>query len=202
MMIRLTSLIMPVSWFNVDFRNGFLYINTNRYTVTPGNYSIKQLLTVLNTFVQDVQFSFDPITYKVKMVAEVPTSLDGPLLVLLGIQPGTGYVLESKYFCDMSGNQAVNVETDFTSIFPSLDARDFGSPSLLARVGITQPFGSVINYLNPSGKDGMLLSSPVLDNIRLVLTQEDRLPLLSVLDYDATLILEFKRTTSTRLTLS
>jgi hypothetical protein len=102
----------------------------------------------------------------------------------------------------MTGNQTINVESDFTSVFPNLDARDFGSPALLARIGVTQPFGCIVNYENYNGRDGLLLSSPLVTSIRLVLTQEDRLPLLALLDWDAVIQLRFVRTIDTRLRLT
>jgi hypothetical protein len=200
--MRLISFIMPNSMYAVNIYNNTILINEAECTVTPGNYSIKQLIAVLNTFVDGIVFTFDSITYKAKMTSATLTTLEGPLLVLLGILPATGTVLESKHIVDMTGNQTINVETDFTSIFPNLDARDFGSPALLARVGVTQPFGGIVNWQNVNTRDGLLLSSPIVTSIHLVLTQEDRLPLLATLDYDAVIQLRFVRTIDTRLRLT
>jgi hypothetical protein len=94
--MRLISFIMPNSMYVCNIYNNTLFINDIEYRVTPGNYSIKQLIAVLNTFVDGISFTFDSITYKAKMTAATLTTLDGPLLVLLGILPATGTVLESS----------------------------------------------------------------------------------------------------------
>jgi hypothetical protein len=200
--MRLTSLIIPVSWFVVNLHNNVIVINGDEYTITQGNYNIKQLIVELNKLISGIVFTFNTITYKATMTSTMPTSLDGPLLPLLGIEPATGTLLQSKHIIDMTSNQTINVETDFTSLFPNLDARDFGSPALLSRVAVTQPFGGIVSYENHAGIDGILLSSPIITSLRIVLTQEDRLPLLSVLDWDAVIQLQFKRTVDTRLRLA
>jgi hypothetical protein len=201
MYIRVLSFVCPVSWFVVSVHYNTLVINGSEYIVSEGNYSIGQLCTAISKLVAGVSFTFDTITHKVRMSATSFTTLSGSMLTLLGIQPGAGVELVSYQTCDLSGNNSVSVECDYNSNFPNIDARMMGSSGLLTRIPVCGSSGSIVNFQNFSGRDGLLISERGLTKCRLQLTDEDRRPLRSTLDWDLTLQVVFVKSYDTRLRL-
>jgi hypothetical protein len=201
MYIRVISFICPVSWFPVSIHFNTLVINGSAYSIPEGNYSILQLCQAISSLVQGVKFTFDSITHKVKMTSTVPVTLSGSMLTLLGIQPGAGTELVSQQTCDLTGNNSISISCDYNSPFPNIDARELGSSGLLTRISVAAGNGSIVNYENFNGRDGLLISEKSLTRCRLQLTDEDRRPLRATLDWDLTLQVQFVQSYDTRLRL-
>ena len=201
MYIRVISFICPVSWFVVSVHSNTIVIGGITYTVPEGNYSIIQLCKAISALAAGVIFSFDTITHKVTMSSTVYTTLSGSMLTLLGIQPGGGAELVSQQTCDLTGNNSVSIECDYNSSFPNIDARQLGSSGLLTRIPVCAGSGSIVNFQNFTGRDGLLISEKTLTRCRLQLTDEDRRPLRATLDWDLTLQVVFVQSYDTRLRL-
>jgi hypothetical protein len=202
MYIRVVSFICPISWFVVSVHTNTIVIGGISFSVPEGNYSISQLCKAISVLASGVVFTFDSITHKVTMTSSAFTTLSGPMLVLLGIQPGAGVELVSQQSCDMSGNNSISIECDYNSAFPNIDARQLGSSGLLTRIPVCGSSGGVINFQNFSGRDGLLISERTLTRCRLQLTDEDRRPLRATLDWDLTLQVVFVKSYDTRLRLA
>jgi hypothetical protein len=199
MYVRVISFICPISWFVVSVHYNTILINGSTFILEEGDYSVKQLCTTLSALVPGIRFDFSTTSKKVRMTSATPTSLDGTLLTLLGIAPGTGLTLQTKHCCDLTGNNAVTIDSSFSSAFPNIDARPFGSSGLLTRIASGQSTGGVIRFENFSGRDGLLITDPCLSSITLMLTDEDARPLRATLDYDITLQVQFVRSYDTRM---
>jgi hypothetical protein len=198
MYIRVISFICPVSWFNVSIHYNTIIINDITFNLEEGDYSVKQLCSTLSTLVSGVTFDYNCINKKVRMSSTTPTSLDGSLCILLGIEPATGTVLLSKHVCDLSGNNTVNVDSAFSSAFANIDARPNPSAGLLTRIASSNSSG-VILFENFSGRDGLLITEEVLQSVRIMLTDEDSRPLRATLDYDLCLQVQFVKSHNTRM---
>jgi hypothetical protein len=201
MYLRAVSFICPVSWFVVSVHYNTLIINDTIYSVPEGNYNIIQLCGAISRLQSGVNFIFNEITRKVRMNSLEVITLGGSMLALLGIRPGTGKELLSYHTCDMTGNNAISIECDYNSNFPNVDVRMMGSTGLLTRIPVSTGSGSIVNFQNFSGRDGMLISDRLLTKCRLRLTDEDRRPLRSTLDWDLTMQVVFVKTYDTRLKL-
>jgi hypothetical protein len=200
--LRVISFICPVSWYAVSIHYNTLSINGLTYSLEEGNYSISQLCTAASRLVPGVTFTFNNITNKVTMSSSVGNvTLGGTMLSLLSIEPSSGVTLVSKHTVDLTGNNAISVTCDYNSTSPNVDAREVGSAGLLTRIPVGVGSGSVVNFQNFSGRDGLLITESMLTRVRLRLEDEDRRPLRAALDYDITLQLEYIPTFNTRMKL-
>jgi hypothetical protein len=198
MYVRVISMVMIVSWFNVSIHYNTIIINGTTFTLEEGDYSIKQLCSTLCSLIPGVYFEYNCINKKVRMTSATPTSLDGSLCILLGITPATGTVLVSKHVCDLTGNNTINVDSGFSSAFANIDARPNPSSGLLTRIASSQGAGTIL-FENFSGRDGLLITEDVLTSVRIMLTDEDNRPLRATLDYDLSLQVQFVPSYNTRM---
>jgi hypothetical protein len=201
MYLRVIQFICPVSWHPVSIHTNTIIINSVSYSVEEGNYSIVQLCAAISKLVDGVTFTFNAINRKVIMSSDTLTSLDGSMLLLLGITPAAGFHLQSKHTCDLTGNNAISVNCDYASAFPNIDARELGSTGLLTRIPVAAGIGTIVSYQNSAGRDGLLISDKTLTRCRLQLTDEDRRPLRATQDFDITLQIEFVPSYDTRMRL-
>jgi hypothetical protein len=199
MYLQCLSFTMPNVFHVVNEYNNHITINNYNYTLAIGNYSIFQLVGVLTGLDPNVKCTYDGITLKVTFTSEANITLDGPLCLLLGISANSsGTLISSKYTVDMSGTNSIYILTDLSSSNSNIDSRA-GSDSVLCRVPVTTPAGSIIRYIDFNGRAGLLLDDDVINSIRVVLEDEMRMPLLATLDWQLTLQVRFLYTGRQRM---
>lgn len=175
----------------VNNYNNHITINGYDYILAPGNYSIYQLVGVLTGLDPAVICSFDNITLRVTFSSAANITLSGPLLVLLGIeQNSSGTTVASSNIINMAGIQSIYISTNLTSSNPNIDSMS-GSDTVLCRVPIATPPGSIVTYIDFNGRSGLLLDDTILTSIQLLLTDENNLPLLCSSDWTITLQARF-----------
>lgn len=199
MYLQCLSFTLPNVFHVVNEYNNHIVINSIDYTLAVGNYSIFQLVGVLTTLDPNVKCKYDGITLKVTITSATNITLSGPLCLLLGIPVNSsGKVISSTHTVDMSGTNSIYILTDLTSSNSNIDSRA-GSDSVLCRIPVTTPAGSIIQYADFNGRAGLLLDDDVLNGIRVLLEDEMRLPLLATLDWQLTLQVRFLFTNRQRM---
>ena len=199
MYLQVLSFTMPNVFHVVNEYNNHIVINGYDYTLAVGNYSITQLVAVLTKLDANVSCRFDSITLQAIFTSETTLTLSGPLCVLLGIpENSAGTTIASTHTVDMSGTNSAYLLTDLSSSSSSIDSR-VGSDSVLCRIPVTTPAGSIIQYQDFNGRAGLLLDDDAVSQIRLLLEDEDRRPLLATLHWQLTLQVRFLYTGRQRM---
>jgi hypothetical protein len=185
--LRLLSFTLPISWFPINARNNEITLNTNTFTLTPGNYSASSLMTALNLLIAPYSCTFDQTTCKVSIASGTTFTVSGSLCSPLGIVPGSsGMSVSSAYTVDLTGAaNSVYVMVDCSG--DNIDCRDGQSTNVLCRVPITAPLMGIEQFWDPSSQAGMLVTATGLSSIRITLEDEDRNPIECTLDWEATL---------------
>jgi hypothetical protein len=190
--LRCLNFTCPISWYPLNKYYSQIILNGTEHIIPDGNYSIKQLCTVLSNLVPAINFTHDPITMKVIASSDTPFSIDGSILPILGILPQFNKYMTSKFTYDLSSNNSIYVLTNLSSPTPNRDVRRVDSGSVLCRIPVgNKGMGEVLDYENYSGTDGLRLDTEVIETITIILQTEDRTELLSTLDYDLSLQVSF-----------
>lgn len=190
--LQVLSFTMPHCMHVVSLYNNRLKISDHDFTLEPGNYSIYQLVAVLNKLDPNVSCRFDSITLKCIFTSATSCTIDGPLCKVLGIPAGSrGTTIASTQTVDLSGCNSIYVLTDLTCSNANLDSRaDAGN--LLCRIPISVPPAGIIEFTDFSGRSGLLLDSDALaGSFRIQLQDEDRRPLLCSLAWQMCLQCRF-----------
>ena len=200
--IQVLSFTMPNVFHVVNEYNNHIVINNYDYTLDVGNYSVYQLVAVLTKLDPNVTCKFDSITLMATFTSTTPLTLSGPLCALLGIAEGsTGLSVSSTHTVDMSGTNSIYLLTDLSSSNSNVDSRA-GSDSVLCRIPVTTPAGSIIQYQDFNGRAGLQLDDDCIQSVRLLLEDENRMPLLATLHWQLTLQVRFLYTGRQRMAVN
>eukprot|EP00953_Heterococcus_sp_UTEX-ZZ885_P017185 9620-Heterococcus_DN1.PRE.3 len=189
--VQLIDLTLPVSWHVINEYNNELVINGTGFALTPGNYSVRTLVSTLSTLLApDISVSFDTITLKLTLTALFPLTVSGSLCSVLGIVPGsTGLSLSSQHTVDLTGQNSVYVLSDFSTSNNNIDTR--GNSSVFCRIPVTAAPMQVLQHEDYQGLSGLLLDTDTLMSVHLKLEDEEYRPLLCTLHWEATLQIQF-----------
>jgi hypothetical protein len=135
--VQLIDMTLPVSWHVINEYNNELVINGTGVALTPGNYSVRTLVSTLSTLLSpDIRVAFDSITLKLTLAALFPLTVSGSLCSVLGIVPGsTGLSLSSLHTVDLTGQNSVYVLSDFSTSNNNIDTR--GNSSVFCCIPVT-----------------------------------------------------------------
>jgi hypothetical protein len=189
--VQLIDLTLPVSWHVVNEYNNELVINGTGVALTPGNYSVRTLVSTLSTLLApDIRVSFDNITLKLTLSALFPLTVSGSLCSVLGIVPGsTGLSLSSLHTVDLTGQNSVYVLSDFSTSNNNIDTR--GNSSVFCRIPVTAAPMQVLQHEDYQGLSGLLLDTDTLLSVHLKLEDEEYRALLCTLHWECTLQIQF-----------
>lgn len=113
--VSLTSCKFINAFYNIDEHNNVFSSDLFDIVVTPGNYSIKQLIEYLNAEQAYATFSYDTITYKVTITCSVLDVYQSTLLPVLGFVNEDFTILTlaiSQYVFNLSGVNAIYISLD------------------------------------------------------------------------------------------
>jgi hypothetical protein len=160
--VQLIDMTIPLSWHVVNQYCNELVINGVLYTLEPGNYSVRTLVSALSTLLSptQVQVAFDSITLKCKLTSVTPITVSGSLLSVLGIVPSTGTTLSSLHTVDLTGQNSIYILSDFVTSNNNIDTR--GNSSVFCRIPVTAAPMQVLQHEDYNGKSGLLLDSDSL----------------------------------------
>jgi hypothetical protein len=196
--VQLIDMTIPVSWHVVNFYNNQLLINGVEYILTQGNYSVRTLVTALNTLIPDVTTTFNDITLKVTLSSTEPFTVSGTLCNVLGIvstdTAGTDSAnastsISSRHTVDMTSQNSIYILSDFTSSNSNIDTNQSGS-SVFCRIPVDCAPMQVLQHEDYNGKSGLLCDGDI-SSVHLKLLDEDFNPLLNTLHWQATLQVSF-----------
>lgn len=85
---------IPISIYMINGKNNQMTLNGQDYVIPPGNYTITQMITYLNTVNADIQFVYDPTTnvtnkITVTVTPTAPVVISGSASSILGFVNGT-----------------------------------------------------------------------------------------------------------------
>jgi len=118
--VALKNVQMPIGFYNIRSPYNSFTINSNAYTVNPGNYNLGTLVNTLNGLVTPSVGSFSVSgltnTFQYTPAQGVSVPLSGTLMNLLGFTSGQSGVAQNSYI--------INFDTYVYLYFP-----DFGTSS-------------------------------------------------------------------------
>ena len=189
--ITLLSFSLPISWYIVTTNNQTLVIDGTSFSIPIGNYTVYTLLTALNALVPQT-VTYDKSTNRYTFSSDDSFSLDNDstCLGLIGFSTGaSGTSVTSDLCADLTGENSIYVLTQFNE--SNVDCRTGNIGSVLARVPILEPHGSVAQYLDFSGRAGIRVEDDTISYIQILLEDESRQPLQAQIPWEATLQLQF-----------
>jgi len=180
MVLGLEQASIPTSIYQVNAKNNEMTLSSQVYTIPPGNYTITQMITFLNTVNATIQFEYLNVTNNIK-VTITPTAsvvIAGSASSILGFVNGT-------YLNPHTFTNVVNL-TSTTGIIIQIDNvtttnRDNSGKTgaTLARIPITCAPLRILQYINFTPFFSMIANRE-LSYLRVKLLNDDYSPLTLV----------------------
>lgn len=180
MVLGLEQASIPTSIYQVNSKNNEMTLSGQSYTIPPGNYTITQMITYLNTVNATIQFEYINVTNKIK-VTITPTAsvvIAGSASSILGFVDGT-------YLNPHTFTNVVNL-TSTTGIIIQIDNvtttnRDNSGKTgaTLARIPITCAPLRILQYFNAQPFFTQIANRE-LSYLRVKLLNDDYSPLTLV----------------------
>ena len=194
--VSLLSMTCPHTFHVVNEYNNMLTVNSSSLKLTPGNYSIAQLLSAISSTLSTFSIScvYSSISQKVTLSSATVFTVSGSLCSLLGITQGSsGNTVASTFTVDMTGQNTLFVLTNISGT--NIDTRTTaGTSQILASVPVDCPPGGIIHYSdNTQGRIGVELDG-TLATIRVILQDEQRRPATVSIPYDMTVGIAYMAT--------
>lgn len=176
---------IPYSFYNIDTNNNVLIYSINggsllSFEITPGNYTVKQLLTYLNTNLINFTVTYNQITNKFTFVNSLYNfyfDKSSTCLDLLGFYTDTNLYntsilkqLTSAKCIDLASHKILNINVDIPT--GSINMSNHSDMSIFASIPITTGPFSLINYINVSNHQICLFKN-TLNSINIRITDQD-----------------------------
>lgn len=188
--VSLHSACIPLSYYIVNEENNEVIINGVTYTVTPGNYSAKNLCAAIQTLTSIV-CTLSTITNKITFSFGIAFTLGaGTINYILGFESTTytGTSITAPRCVNVGGPSRVNVYTNIEV----MNITSAGTNSLLACIPISTIPTSFVVYTDQGTNENIFYNTN-LQIIDVQLTDENDTPLL-LNGVDWTIELRFNET--------
>ena len=188
-LFSLDNITVPFSFYTVNSYNNYLhYTDPNgidrSFSVTPGNYTVTNLLETINASLVDLSVSYSYITNKVTFISTTDTFdftllSDSTIFTVLGFsavnhESGGGSIVSDQTF-NLAYTTGIYIDlNDITT--ENIDGSNGGITSILSRVPIDQMPGSILQY---SAKNNMVhVTNKYIHNLHITLLDDEKRSLL------------------------
>lgn len=183
--LTLSHCNIPYSFYNIDTNNNKLYYSVNDgnlqlLEITRGNYNIKQLLSFLNSNLQNFTVTYDIITNRLTFINSLYNfyfDKSSTCLDLLGFNTETNLYntsilrqLTSYKSVDLASHKCIHITIDIPT--GSINLSNKSEMSILASIPINTCPNSLITFVNPTNHKVCLYKNS-LNSINIRITDQD-----------------------------
>jgi len=176
---------IPYSFYNIETNNNKLYYSVNGgnlqlLKITRGNYNIKQLITFLNSNLQNFTVTYDIITNRLTFVNSLYNfyfDKSSTCLDLLGFYTDSNLYntsilkeLTSPKSVDLASHKCLHITIDIPT--GSINLSNKSEMSILSSIPINTSPNSLITFVN-SNNDKVCLYKNTLNAINIRITDQD-----------------------------
>ena len=183
--ISLVNAQIPVSWYIINYTNNVFTLQlgnniTKTYYISVGNYNANNLITALNTLINDSNFSITiskitgKLTFTYNTTFTIYSDNNYSICSILGFDINTVYNCNFSFICpyplNLLGYKRLEIYSQLqTYNYSSLNN---GMCTLLSIIPIDQPSYSLITYNNFTDTKN-IIKNKTLDKIEILIKGED-----------------------------